>query len=80
MTMEDLVNVKRTEVDSSNIKSIGYVEESKILLIEFHSGDIYSYSPITQEGYINLMKAESLGRYFHQNIRNNQAIDTRKIN
>ncbi len=33
----------RTSVTSSNIRSIGYDPRSKILEVEFTSGDIYQY-------------------------------------
>jgi len=65
--------MQRVSVSSSNIRSIGYESESKILEIEFNSGSIYQYYKVPEEIYQNLMNAGSHGRYFRQNIKNTYA-------
>ena len=62
--------MNRTPVHSSNIKSVGYEEEFKILEIEFHSGGVYQYFSVPREVYKGLMAAPSHGKYFHAHIRN----------
>lgn len=62
-------------VKSSNIAKVGYNEDKKVLLIQFYSGTIYAYLPITQEGYLSLIKAESLGKYFYSHIKNNPDLE-----
>ena len=61
--------MKREQVDSSNLASVGYNEENEILEIEFNHGGIYQYSDVPRKEYVSLMNADSLGSYFHHNIR-----------
>ena len=58
----------RKSVSSSNLKSIGYDKDSKILEIEFNSGGIYQYSGVPEEIYDALMGASSHGKYSHRFI------------
>jgi hypothetical protein len=60
----------RQPVESSNLRSVGYDEESRILEIELHSGAVYQYYDVPPEVYQELLRAPSLGKYFHANIRN----------
>lgn len=62
--------MKRKSVESSNIKSIGYNESKRFLEIEFSRGDIYQYLDVPVKEYINLINAESIGKYFWTHIRN----------
>lgn len=66
-------------VESTNIKSVGYSEEIKTMVIEFHNGTKYQYEPVTLEGYNNLINAESISSFFYKNIRNNTNITTTKL-
>ncbi len=61
--------MKRTAVESSNLASVGYDEKSKTLEIQFNHGGIYEYYDVEKEIYEALMNAESHGRYFYYNIR-----------
>lgn len=61
--------MKRHLIDSSNLKSVGYDPETKILEIEFKSGRVYQYSGVPEEEYDNLLNAESAGSYFAKTIR-----------
>ena len=45
------LDVRRKEVKSSNIKSIGYDQRSRLLVIEFLSGSVYEYYNVPQEIY-----------------------------
>jgi hypothetical protein len=63
-------NMNRESVRSSNIKSIGYDLDSRILEIEFLSGGIYQYFDVPESVYKELMSAQSHGSFFHQNIKN----------
>jgi len=64
---------------SSNIAEIGHNGEKMTLEIKFHSGSIYQYWPITNEGWEGLMKAESKGKYFADNIRKNPQINYKEV-
>lgn len=61
--------MKREPVTSSNLKSVGYDREKRLLEIEFHNGRVYRYRGVPSEEYEALMKAPSLGRHFIANIR-----------
>ncbi|WP_409338765.1 KTSC domain-containing protein [Halalkalicoccus ordinarius] len=61
--------MNRTPVSSSNLSSVGYDENSRILEIEFNDGSVYQYSNVPISIYNGLMAASSHGKYFHRNIR-----------
>lgn len=61
--------MNRSPVSSSNLSSVGYDEDSKILEIEFNDGSVYQYSNVPQNIYEGLMSASSHGKYFHRNVR-----------
>ncbi|HSG32537.1 MAG TPA: KTSC domain-containing protein, partial [Thermodesulfobacteriota bacterium] len=56
-------------VQSKNIKSVGYNKNKEVLEIEFHHGGVYNYSGVQEEVFNDLMKAPSIGKFFHSNIR-----------
>ena len=62
--------MKRIPVESSNLVSVAYDVDEKILEIEFHTGGIYQYKGVPKSVYEGLMSAESKGKYFHKNIKN----------
>lgn len=58
---------KYSEVDSSNIKSVGYLNEN--LLVEYHSGDVYSYKHVPASLYDKIVTAESVGRMINNEVK-----------
>lgn len=60
--------MKRQVVSSSNIRSVGYDEASRVLEIEF-AGGIYRYQGVPREVFASLMAATSKGRYFNDHIK-----------
>lgn len=62
--------MERTQVKSSNIKSIGYDADSKTLEVEFIGGRLYQYRNVDSEKHNALMKAESVGKFYAVNIKN----------
>lgn len=62
--------MKRQAVESSNLASIGYDAENEILEVEFNHGGIYQYYDVPQNVFDALMRADSHGKYFSANIRN----------
>lgn len=62
--------MRRIPVSSSNLKSIGYDADTRILEIEFQTGAVYRYFQVPESEYKGLMSAVSHGKYFHANIRN----------
>lgn len=61
--------MKRTPVESSNISSIGYDEDSSTVEIEFHNGTIYQYFDVPASVYKGIMEAGSKGQYFAQHVK-----------
>jgi len=60
--------MERTPVKSSNVASVGYDEQTKTLEVAFQSGGIYQYSGVETQTHADLMGAESIGKFMHQNI------------
>lgn len=63
--------MERQPVKSTNVDSVGYNAEEKILEVKFKSGGIYQYAGVQPEIYADLLKAESVGRFVSQVIRGN---------
>lgn len=61
--------MERQPVESSNLISVGYDENTSTLEIEFRSGT-YQYNDVPRHIYEELMCAGSVGSYHHQNIKN----------
>ena len=57
------------EVESSNIKEVGYDDECQVLGVRFKSGDEYRYEGVTVEEYVGLLGSESPGGYLHREIK-----------
>lgn len=61
--------MRRAAVDSTTMRSVGYDSGQQILEIEFTSGAIYQYLEVPAKVFDELMAAESKGRYFNHEIR-----------
>ncbi len=58
-----------TEIDSSNVQSVAYHEDTNNLCVQFKGGGLYSYSGVDHETYVSLVHAESVGRYLNSVIK-----------
>jgi hypothetical protein len=56
-------------VDSSNIDSIGYDEETKTLRVQFLNGGIYDYAGVSQAQFDALLSSDSKGQYLNMAIK-----------
>ena len=63
----ELEEIELKEVKSSNILRIGY--DAGTLIVEFKSGEKYSYSGVTVKEHQELTEANSVGSHFHAKIR-----------
>jgi hypothetical protein len=61
--------MKRINVISSNLKSVGYDAEKSILEIEFNSGSIYQYFGVPRNVFDLLMNASSKGGFHSDFIK-----------
>lgn len=59
-----------TPVVSSNLSACGYDHGAQELTVEFKSGDRHIYSGVPPHKFDALMRAESVGKHFHAEIRN----------
>ncbi len=62
--------MERYSVQSSNIASIGYDENTQTLDVEFLSGSVYQYYNVPVNMYEQLMQAGSKGRFLNTYIKN----------
>lgn len=60
-----MINVK-----SSNIKSIGFINKSKTLIIEFLNGRTYKYLNVSKNIYNEFLNSKSKGKFFNSKIKN----------
>lgn len=65
-------------VNSSHIEAVGYDATKKKLFIKFNSGHIWHYTPVTEGGYHEFLKAESVGTYFHKHIKTNSLVTAKE--
>jgi KTSC domain len=61
--------VKRSEVTSSNVHSVGYDEPSQTLEVRFHNGGVYQFQGVTPDEHDELMSAPSIGAHLHTRIK-----------
>lgn len=63
--------MNRTPVQSSNMAEVGYDAPSMTLEIQFIKSGTYHFFDVPELVYVELMQADSKGKYFNSNIRNN---------
>ena len=61
--------MKRENVESSVLKSVGYDKDKKVLETELVNNAIYEYYKVPVSEYTNLMKSSSLGEYYNKRIK-----------
>lgn len=63
---------KWVQVDSSNLKAVLFIPGERKrgrLFVKFNKDQIYFYEEVPKSQYTALLKSESKGKYFHQNIK-----------
>lgn len=79
-TIKHLLNLKPEPVNSSNLKAVAYTNgDTKILVIQFHGGQIWAYTPVTLEAFHEFKRADSLGKWFNANLKNNNLVSAFKL-
>lgn len=61
--------MRRAEVASTSLASIGYDAPSKTLEVEFRSGAVYHYHDVPYATARELAGAQSIGGYFSRRVR-----------
>jgi len=62
--------MERIRVESSVLAAIGYDPAARAFEAEFHSGEVYRYGGVPENLFHQLRKAESVGTFYNQKIRN----------
>ena len=62
------LNIEMVPVSSSQVASVGYNEEKKILRVKYVSGGIYDYHDVPARIFDEMLQAESVGKYMHQHV------------
>lgn len=57
------------KLDSKMLASVAYDSEKQTLYLRFRTGDVYRYFEFSGEHYRAFLNAESRGKYFLANIR-----------
>lgn len=65
--------MEREYVQSSMIKSFGFDSSSSTLEVEFNSGAVWQYFDVSESTYYQMKSAESCGKFFNANIRDQYA-------
>lgn len=60
--------MQRRPVESTMLRSVGYDAEQQVLELEFSSGKVYEYADVPASVHRELLAAESLGRFFREEI------------
>jgi KTSC domain-containing protein len=63
------LSLKRQQVDSENLASLGYEPANRVLEIEFRNGRVYQYEGVPQRLVDELLQAPSKGQYFNSKIK-----------
>ncbi len=57
-------------VDSSNLESVGYDENTNTLFVEFKKSGIYKYFGVPKYVFEELLTASSPGTYLNDRVKN----------
>lgn len=61
--------IDRTPVTSSNVASVGYDPDTKVMSIEFKDGSVYHYHDVESDLHEQLLAAKSIGSFLHKNVK-----------
>lgn len=76
--MVNSLRLEMKEVQSTQIKRIGYLRTEKVLFIDF-GRSIYEYLNVPNSLYDELMEAESKGSFFAHRIKSDPTITCIKL-
>lgn len=54
---------------SSSLATVGYDMSTRVLEVEFHSGQVYQYLDVPKDVFDALLGSESLGAFFNSEVR-----------
>lgn len=62
--------MKHVAVESSELRSVAYERETRVLEVRFVKGERYQYFQVPPSVFDRLLAAESKGRFFNEHVRN----------
>ena len=62
-------DIEMKPVNSSFIKAVGYDANNRWLVTNHNDGTSIIYKEVPEHIYTGILEAESVGKYFHANIR-----------
>ncbi len=76
--MDNIIEIERVHVESSNVKSLGYNDDRQIMALEMLDGIIYYYLDIPKIHFDEMIRCNkegigisSIGSYLHRNVKGN---------
>lgn len=75
----DASQIPLESVSSSNVLAMGYDEETQTCVVEFKRGGKYKIHPMTEYEYLDLREADSIGRHYNTEVKNNSKYDITKL-
>ena len=69
MSEKQIPNIQTTPVKSSNIAAIGHDPSTKTMAVQFKGSGIYHFRDVPAELFDKMLNSESVGKFFHSNIR-----------
>lgn len=70
--------MEHIEVESSKIASVGYDVGREQLQVAMKNGDLLQFSQVPHRFWRELMVADSIGRYFYDNIKDTFPVERGK--
>ncbi len=71
--------MKMFPVKSSHISHVGHEARTGLLNVRFHNGGEYMYGNIQPEKFKAMLDSDSIGGFFHREIKNNKAHSYSKL-
>lgn len=61
------------ELRSSQIQSAGHDPDMNTLFVKFHKGGTYQYRNVPASRWADMLKSDSVGKWFSANIKDNES-------
>jgi hypothetical protein len=62
--------MEMTPVQSTQVASVGYDAATQTMAVQFKAGGLYEYAGVPADVAAAAVKAESIGRFLAQNVKN----------
>lgn len=57
------------DCDSSQVQSIGYLQDEELLLVQFKFGGLYAYHKVPHQVFFNMQESESTGKFIETYVK-----------